>query len=948
MRIVSWNVNGIAACRRKGFLKFLADVKPDILCCQEVKTRCTLHTPGYLQYWNNAKRAGYSGTLVLTRREPLSFSYGMGIEEFDTEGRLITLEYKDYFLVNVYAPSLNPHSAPDRPDFRSAWDTALREYVSKLSKPVIMAGDFNVARAFIDSYPENQKNVPDDPVFQPETRENFEQLLAAGFVDVFRTLYPQKEGAYTWWGPKNCNRTDNRGSRLDYFVISGELLSCVQSVKFYVDTVASDHCPIAMTLNPITPKYAIGDEYFAALWRIADIEKAEKELFQMQQKIALAAFYQDWKNVRILQDKLVCSWPARVMAVNAVSETNSQAGVDGVRWKTDVEKGRAAMSLTPRDYRPLPYRHTEVVENGKTLSMLVPAARDKAMLILYAYALDPVAESTADPRSFFSRKGRSLQDVHAYLSRDLSGPNAPDWAAIIDIRCFYNSIAHNWLLENIPMDRAILRKFLKAGAIINGELFPTNQGLSYASSLSPILANMMLDGMQSYIYERLYPTGNNPYRDASIIRFADDVIVTARSKEQAELIMQIIIEFLEERGLKINQDKSHIVDIRQGFDFLSRHYQRKDGILHTKPASSSIKKMERELEGLIMNFRGTQRTLIKKINDKLSGWGAYHRVEDAYMEFRHIDAVVEALLIRYMCEKYSHWHKQSVLNRFWVKDGLHFVFALPNEPTVRVHRLAPTNIVAHKPCKLKYNPYLDTDYIKHLQHRRNIQKANGKYRGIWNRQAGRCAYCGQAMLPDQEVDVVEIILGRGNHPNNLQYIHRRCADRIILDAAGADREPLDIFAMLDGFAESELPLKKSPYYELTEYFRLSSKSPISLTFKQIEGILGEPLPWEAGLYEAFWFDPEPGVTSPMWQEEHFPIHAVTPSNRDYCICASWQTQGYEIKQLHLPEQYVVFRRTENFTSGLRIPRALTERRLPDRVIYECEQFFREIIRKYGL
>jgi len=322
MKIVSWNVNGIAACRRKGFLKFLADVKPDIMCCQEVKTKCSLKTPEYLQYWNNAERAGYSGTLVLTRREPLSCTYGMGIEEFDVEGRLITLEFKDYFVINVYAPSLNPHSAPDRPDYRSAWDTALREYVCKLSKPVIMAGDFNVARAWIDSYPENQKNVPDDPAFQPETRENFEQLLTSGFVDVFRALYPQKEGAYTWWGPKNCNRADNKGSRLDYFVVSGELLTYAQSIKFYVDTVASDHCPIAMTINPVVQPRDMKDEDLAVMWRTTNKHLMEKELFQMQKEIALAAFYRDWDNVKIL---LLFT---------------AGCGIGTGRWDKKVEKGQ--------------------------------------------------------------------------------------------------------------------------------------------------------------------------------------------------------------------------------------------------------------------------------------------------------------------------------------------------------------------------------------------------------------------------------------------------------------------------------------------------------------------------------------------------------------------------------------------------------------------------------
>mgnify|MGYP001040878837 CR=1 FL=1 len=160
MKVISWNVNGLARCKRKGFLKFLADAKPDVLCCQEIKGQCALNVPGYLQFWNPAKRVNYSGTLILAKRQPLSCQYGLGIEKFDDEGRLITLEYKDYFIVDIYVPNLNTHSNPDRLDFRIEWDKAVREYVTKLPKPVIMCGDFNVARKYIDIYPENQKNTP--------------------------------------------------------------------------------------------------------------------------------------------------------------------------------------------------------------------------------------------------------------------------------------------------------------------------------------------------------------------------------------------------------------------------------------------------------------------------------------------------------------------------------------------------------------------------------------------------------------------------------------------------------------------------------------------------------------------------------------------------------------------------------------------------------------------
>lgn len=150
MKIVSWNVNGIVACRRKGLLKFLSDAKPDIVCIQEIKTQCPLNTPEYFQFWNPAERKGYAGTFVLTKRQPLSVQNGMGIKKFDIEGRLITLEFPEYFIINVYAPSLNPHSAPDRPGYRLDWDKALKSHTANLPKPVILAGDFNFLRIYND------------------------------------------------------------------------------------------------------------------------------------------------------------------------------------------------------------------------------------------------------------------------------------------------------------------------------------------------------------------------------------------------------------------------------------------------------------------------------------------------------------------------------------------------------------------------------------------------------------------------------------------------------------------------------------------------------------------------------------------------------------------------------------------------------------------------------
>jgi len=871
----------------------------------------------------------------------------MGIKKFDDEGRLITLEYKGFFLVNVYVPSLNPHSNPERPDYRIEWDKALKKYISKLQKPVIMCGDFNVAHAFIDSYPENEKNEPDQPFFRSEVREGFDQLLSIGLVDVFRALYPNKEGAYTWWGPKNRNRAENRGSRLDYFLISGELLSCVQSVKFHIDTIASDHCPISMIISLAAPKENLDDEDLAVLWRTIDWPKMEDALRDMQRKLALAAFERRWKNVTELQRKITSSWAAKVLAVRTVVNTNSEVGVDGVRWKTDMDKARAARSLTAKGYRPLPYRNTEIEDNGKKRIIHVPSYRDKAMIILYAYALDPVAESMADRKSFSARKGRSTYDAHSYLVRDLSGSDAPQWAVVIDVKAYYSNVIHDWLLSHIPMDKVMLSKFLKAGVVIKGELFPTNQGISLDISLSPILGNMMLDGLQSYIYDHLYPDGGVDYLDGNLLRFADDMIITARSKTRAATIMQAVIEFLAERGLRVNSEKTFIVNLNRGFNFLSRHYQRKKGVLFVTPSEGSIKKIERELTNFILNYNGPLRVLIEKINHKLTGWASYHSVEDAYMEFRHIDAVVEGLLVRKMCDKYPRWHRETVLNKFWIHDAGDHIFALPDNRSIHIIQLAQTPIVQYKPCRLKFNPYLDDDYESYLRHRRAVQKASGKYRAVWNRQNGRCAYCGKPMLPDQEVKVIEHHIGEGHSARNLLYIHRKCAYDIFDDADESTGELLDLFSLLDDIMD-DTPSIESPYLELTEFFKKCNKTPVSLTFSEIENILADALDWEAYFYKAFWYNDTPGYTSKMWHDEGFPFHFFLPSTPDYCIAESWLSQGYRIKALHLERQRVVFRRAVDYQSALMIPKALMQKKLPDKAVHECKRFFAYLIKKYGL
>ena len=245
MKIVSWNVNGLAACKRKGFLRVLARSGADIFCCQEIKTRCPLSTPGYLQFWNPAKRPGYSGTLTLARKEPLSVRYGMGIREFDVEGRLITLEYDGFYALNVYVP--NSQSGLARLEYRTAWDAALREFLLTLDKPVILCGDFNVAHQEIDL--KNPKPNRGKAGFSDEERGKFSELLAAGFTDTFRYLYPDLTGAYSWWSYRFHAREKNAGWRIDYFCVSNRIANRIKEAKIHTEIYGSDHCPVELCLD---------------------------------------------------------------------------------------------------------------------------------------------------------------------------------------------------------------------------------------------------------------------------------------------------------------------------------------------------------------------------------------------------------------------------------------------------------------------------------------------------------------------------------------------------------------------------------------------------------------------------------------------------------------------------------------------------------------------------
>ena len=249
-KLISWNVNGIRACAGKGFLDFFRQADADVFCLQETKLQAgqlELDLPGYYQYWNYAEKKGYSGTALFTRQEPLSVTYGIGIPDHDREGRVITAEFPDYYVVTCYTP--NSQNELARLDYRMEWEDAWLGYLKGLEerKPVIFCGDLNVAHQEIDL--KNPKTNRKNAGFTDQEREKFTRLLEAGFVDTYRYFYPQQEGVYSWWSYRFKAREKNAGWRIDYFCVSETLKSRLETAAIHTEILGSDHCPVELVIS---------------------------------------------------------------------------------------------------------------------------------------------------------------------------------------------------------------------------------------------------------------------------------------------------------------------------------------------------------------------------------------------------------------------------------------------------------------------------------------------------------------------------------------------------------------------------------------------------------------------------------------------------------------------------------------------------------------------------
>jgi len=672
------------------------------------------------------------------------------------------------------------------------------------------------------------------------------------------------------------------------------------------------------------------------MWNRIDWEEAEDTLINLQRHIAIAAIKRDRETVTLAQKKLIRSIEARVLAVRHVCDSATRPGIDGVMWETNEDKMKAAMSLTPKGYIAQPMRFVIVRPKGqKERHVQIPTVYDRAMQALYAFSLDPVSESLADRKSFAYRKGRSAFDIHSRLVRAFENKNPPRFLIKTDVKAFYGSMNHEWLIENIPMEKSVLKQFLKAGHIFCGELFPPDDfGISLGSSLSPILANMVLDNLQRTIYEGLHGKSIDvDYADGDLIRYADDILVTVRTEENIKKVFDILGTFLAARGLKLSEEKSEVFDFSKpndGFVFLSRHYEINQGTVYSTPSKAAIVRMEQSLQELISPWRGGQKQLIEKINKKLTGWASYHKITEAEKAFRHIDFVTKALLLE-LCEKVNpKLSREKIKAKYFYKesDG-EYVYALVDKPDVKVHRLANTVLITHNPASIRMNPYLDTDYFEDITDERAIANITGKYKTIWLRQNGKCFYCGRKILQDEQKGIVPINPARNSTPKNSAYVHACCelGKAEFYESNTNIESRFDLKTLLTRMFGGKNTSTKLKYYPLLEHFRKTTDPVFTLTFKKIEEIIGNPLCNAAKTDRHYWY-----------------VVGDRPESRiSYC----WLSNGYEICALNFEKKHVVFKRCELKGETVNIPSVFFSRIPPDAKA-EVEIMLEYIKGKYGL
>ncbi len=494
-------------------------------------------------------------------------------------------------------------------------------------------------------------------------------------------------------------------------------------------------------------------------WHAIDWQQVNHHVRRLQARIVKATQEGRWNKVKALQHLLTHSFSGKALAVRRVTENQGKntPGVDKVTWNTPQKKINAVYSLRQRDYHPQPLRRIYIPKkNGKKRPLGIPAMKCRAMQALYLLALDPVSETIADPNSYGFRSQRSTADAIEQCFNALGKGYSPQWVLEGDIKGCFDAISHDWLLAHIPMEKAMLRKGLKAGYMEKHVLHPTEEGTPQGGIISPVLANMTLDGLERLLRE-MYPktTTTGIAAKVNLVRYADDFIVTASSKELLEQEIKPFIEtFMQERGLELSQEKTCITHIEDGFDFLGQNVRKyktgKRYKLLIKPAQKNVHAhLEKIREIVKKNQTLPAWKLIVLLNPIIRGWAQYHQHVVSAEIFRSVDDAIYQRLRRWRKRRHPKKSNEWITKKYFkTHGGDNWVFY--GEVEGQEYRLANTaHVLIKRHVKVKaeanpYDPQWETYYEKRLDvHIADTMKGKRWLIHLWKEQNGICPMCQQ-------------------------------------------------------------------------------------------------------------------------------------------------------------------------------------------------------------